>query len=99
VDKVKVVLIAAGAMSVLGLIPGSGVFYSKHVGIDWNAIFLLFGMMVIVGIIKQTGFFEFLGIWAAKMSHGRPYRLMVMLMMITAIASPFLDTVMATPAD
>lgn len=93
VDKVKVVLIAAGAMAVLGLIPGSEVFYSKHAGIDWNAIFLLFGMMVIVGIIKQTGFFEFLGIWAAKMSCGRPYRLMVMLMVITAIASPFLDNV------
>jgi Na+/H+ antiporter NhaD/arsenite permease-like protein len=93
VDKVKVVLIAAGAMAVLGLIPGSEVFYSEHAGINWNAIFLLFGMMVIVGIIKQTGFFEFLGIWAAKMSRGRPYRLMVMLMVITAIASPFLDNV------
>nr|WP_277308312.1 SLC13 family permease [Arthrobacter sp. Soil736] len=94
VDKVKVVLIAAGAMAVLGLIPGSEAFYSEHAGINWNAIFLLlFGMMVIVGIIKQTGFFEFLGIWAAKMSRGRPYRLMVMLMVITAIASPFLDNV------
>ncbi|MCC7127529.1 MAG: ArsB/NhaD family transporter [Microbacteriaceae bacterium] len=93
VDKVKVVLIAAGLMAVLGLIPGSQVFFSEHEGIDWNVIFLLFGMMVIVGIIKQTGVFDFLGIWAAKSSRGRPYRLMVMLMAITAIASPFLDNV------
>ena len=93
VGKVKVVLIAAGAMAVLGLVPGTEVFYSEHAGIDWNVIFLLFGMMVIVGVIKQTGLFEFLGIWAAKVSRGRPYRLMVMLMVITAIASPVLDNV------
>ena len=92
-NKVKVVLIAAGVMVVLGLIPGAGVFYSEHRGIDWNVIFLLFGMMIIVGIVKRTGVFDFLGIWAAKRSRGRPYRLMVMLMLITAIASPFLDNV------
>ncbi|MCS7475301.1 ArsB/NhaD family transporter [Umezawaea endophytica] len=93
VDKVKVVLVAAGLMAVLGLIPGSEVFFSEHEGIDWNVIFLLFGMMVIVGIVKQTGVFDFLAIWAAKKSRGRPYRLMVMLMGITAVASPFLDNV------
>jgi Na+/H+ antiporter NhaD/arsenite permease-like protein len=93
VDKVKVVLIGAGAMAALGLIPGSEVFFSEHAGIDWNVIFLLFGMMIIVGVIKQTGVFDFLGIWAAKVSRGGPYRLMVMLMVITAIASPFLDNV------
>ncbi|TNY35991.1 SLC13 family permease [Thermomonospora catenispora] len=93
VDKVKVVLIAAGAMALLGLIPGDEVFFSEHEGIDWNVIFLLLGMMIIVGIIKQTGIFDYLAIWAAKRSRGRPYRLLVMLMAITAIASPFLDNV------
>ncbi|MFF4771831.1 SLC13 family permease [Microtetraspora fusca] len=93
VDKVKVVLVAAGAMAVLGLIPGAKVFFSEHEGIDWNVVFLLLGMMIIVGIIKQTGLFDFLAIWAAKKSRGRPYRLMVMLMVITAVASPFLDNV------
>ncbi|HEX6340693.1 ArsB/NhaD family transporter [Umezawaea sp.] len=92
-DKVKVVLVAAGLMAVLGLVPGSEVFFSEHEGIDWNVIFLLFGMMVIVGIVKQTGVFDFLAIWAAKRARGRPYRLMVMLMGITAVASPFLDNV------
>ncbi|QFU90517.1 SLC13 family permease [Amycolatopsis sp. YIM 10] len=93
INKVAVVLTAAGAMAVLGLIPGSQVFYSEHEGIDWNVVFLLLGMMVIVGVIKQTGLFDYLGIWAAKKSKGRPYRLMVMLMAITAVASPFLDNV------
>jgi Na+/H+ antiporter NhaD/arsenite permease-like protein len=88
-----VVLIAAAAMTVLGFAPGADVFFSEHEGIDWKVIFLLLGMMIIVGVIKQTGVFDFLAIWAAKKSSGRPYRLMVMLMVITAIASPFLDNV------
>ncbi|MFE3445865.1 SLC13 family permease [Nocardia sp. NPDC059180] len=92
-DKVKIVLIAAGLMTVLGLVPGEEVFYNAHAGIDWNVIFLLLGMMIIVGVVKQTGLFDFLAIWAAKRSHGNPFRLMVMLMIITAVASPILDNV------
>ncbi len=92
-NKVKTVLVAAALMTVLGLIPGDRIFYSEHEGIDWNVIFLLLGMMVIVGVIKQTGVFDFLAIWAAKRSQGKPFRLMVMLMLITAIASPVLDNV------
>lgn len=92
-NKVKTVLIAAGLMAVLGLIPGERIFYSEHEGIDWNVIFLLLGMMIIVGVIKQTGLFDFLAIWAAKRSRGGPFRLMVMLMVITAVASPVLDNV------
>jgi Na+/H+ antiporter NhaD/arsenite permease-like protein len=92
-NKVKTVLVAAALMAVLGLIPGERVFYSEHEGIDWNVIFLLLGMMVIVGVIKQTGVFDYLAIWAAKRSRGKPFRLMVMLMSITAIASPVLDNV------
>src|SRR5699024_6705924 len=93
VNKVLVVLVASAAMVVTGIAPGSEVFFSQHAGIDWNVIFLLLGMMIIVGVLKQTGLFEFLGIWAAKRSQGKPYRLMVMLMVITAIASPILDNV------
>ncbi|TDC81594.1 ArsB/NhaD family transporter [Actinomadura sp. 7K507] len=93
IDKVKVVLVAAGLMTVLGLTSGGEVFFSEHEGIDWNVIFLLLGMMIVVGVIKGTGLFEYLAIWAAKRSKGRPYRLLVMLMAITAVASPFLDNV------
>ncbi|WP_299557014.1 ArsB/NhaD family transporter [uncultured Mycolicibacterium sp.] len=92
-NKVKTVLVAAGLMTLLGLTPGDEVFFSEHDGIDWNVIFLLLGMMVIVGVVKQTGLFDFLAIWAAKRSRGGPFRLMVMLMAITALASPVLDNV------
>ncbi|WP_353057927.1 ArsB/NhaD family transporter [Propionimicrobium sp. PCR01-08-3] len=93
ISKVLVVLVASALMIVTGVAPGNEVFYSHEVGIEWDVIFLLMGMMIIVGVLRQTGVFEFLGVWAAKKSKGHPYRLMVMLMLITAIASPILDNV------
>ena len=50
-------------------------------------------MMVIVGVLRQTGVFEYLAIWAAKRSQGRPFRVMVLLCLITALASALLDNV------
>jgi Na+/H+ antiporter NhaD/arsenite permease-like protein len=93
IHRVTVVLAGAALMALFGLVPGKDVFFSEHAGIDWNVIFLLLGMMIIVGVIKQTGVFDYLGIWAAQRSRGRPYRLLVFLMIITAVASPFLDNV------
>lgn len=93
VNKVLVVLTASALMVLTGVSPGSEVFYSHTIGVEWDVIFLLLGMMIIVGALKQTGVFDFLGVWAAKKSGGHPYRLMVMLMFITAVASPILDNV------
>lgn len=92
-NRTAVALGGAAVMVALGLAPGRAIFYSHHAGIDWDVIFLLLGMMIIVGVIKHTGVFEFLGIWAAQRSRGHPYRLLVLLMVITAVASPFLDNV------
>ncbi len=61
--------------------------------IDFNTIGLLIGMMVIVGVTRETGIFEFMAIWAAKKSKGEPIRIMVYLAVITAVASAFLDNV------
>lgn len=61
--------------------------------IDWNTIGLLLGMMIIVGIIKETGIFEFLAVKAAKLSRGEPLRIMLLFSSITAILSAFLDNV------
>lgn len=93
INKVIVVLVASAAMVVAGVSPANEIFYSHEVGIDWDVILLLLGMMIIVGVLRQTGVFDFLGIWAGKKSKGHPYRLMVMLMLITAVASPILDNV------
>ena len=61
--------------------------------VDWNVIFLLFGMMVIVGITKQSGIFQFVAIRMAKVARGRPLRIMLLLSLITALFSSLLDNV------
>ena len=61
--------------------------------IDFNTIGLLLGMMVIVGILGETGIFQYIGIKAAKISNGNVWKLMILLAIITAVGSAFLDNV------
>ena len=93
VHRVAAALGGVAAMMVIGLVDAESAFFDHETGIDWNVIFLLFGMMVIVGVLKQTGVFEFLALWAAKTSGGRPYALLVLLVLVTAAVSPILDNV------
>lgn len=80
-------------MVLIGATDDAAAFFSEETGIDWNVVFLLLGMMIIVGILRQTGVFEYLAIWSAKLAKGRPFRIMVMLIIITAVLSAFLDNV------
>ena len=93
VHRVKAALGGAAVMFVLGATTGDEAFFDAETGVDWNVILLLFGMMVVVSVVKQTGLFDYLAIWAAKRSRGRPYRLLVLLCLITAGASALLDNV------
>lgn len=93
VPRTAVALGGAGLMLLLHITDAGGAFFSPHSGIDWNVIFLLLGMMVIVSVLRRTGVFEYVAIWAAKRARGRPYRLMVMLVVLTATASALLDNV------
>ncbi|MEZ4358025.1 MAG: ArsB/NhaD family transporter [Eubacteriales bacterium] len=61
--------------------------------IDFNTIGLLIGMMIIVNILKRTGAFEYLAIKAAKMVSGDPWKIIVAFVILTAVASAFLDNV------
>ncbi|MER6810217.1 SLC13 family permease [Spirillospora sp. NPDC000708] len=81
----------AGLMLLLRVTDARAAFFSEETGIDWNVVFLLLGMMVIVSVLRQTGVFEYVVIWAAKRARGKPYRLMVMLVVITMGASALLD--------
>lgn len=93
VPRVTVALVGAALMVILGATDDHGIFFSEETGIDWNVIFLLLSMMIIVGVLQQSGVFEFLAIWAAKRARGRPFVIMVMLIVITAVLSAFLDNV------
>lgn len=61
--------------------------------IDFNTLGLLVGMMIIVGITRQTGVFEYLAIKAAKSSKGHPLKIMAALSLVTAVLSALLDNV------
>ncbi|OPX91546.1 MAG: Arsenical pump membrane protein [Pelotomaculum sp. PtaB.Bin013] len=61
--------------------------------VDFNTLGLLIGMMVIIGITRKTGLFEYLAIVSAKWSKGEPIRIMISLATVTAIVSAFLDNV------
>jgi len=68
--------------------------YERAIGaIDWNVIFLLFGMMIIVGVLKETGLFQWLAYRSFKLARGKVYLLSAILMVVTGVTSAFLDNV------
>jgi len=93
VNRAAAALGGAAVMAVAGIVDAHSAFFSEETGVDWNVIFLLLGMMIIVSILKQTGVFQAVAIWAAKRARGEPYRLMVMLLLVTGLVSPVLDNV------
>ena len=93
ISKVKAALGGAAIVVILDIVGSEDVFYSHETGIDWDVIFLLFGMMIIVGVLRQTGVFEYTAIWAVKRAGGSALRVMLLLVLITAIASALLDNV------
>jgi Na+/H+ antiporter NhaD/arsenite permease-like protein len=68
--------------------------FSDAVGyIDWNVIFLIMGMMIVIATIERTGLFQWLAFFAYRISGGRAWLLVAILMITTGIASAFLDNV------
>ena len=61
--------------------------------IDFEVIFLLIGMMIFVGMVEETGLFQWMAFRAYKAAGGSPWRLTVILVIITAVASALLDNV------
>jgi Na+/H+ antiporter NhaD/arsenite permease-like protein len=77
----------------LGVVSQDEAFYSHEFGVDYNVVFLLIGMMVIINIVRETGLFEVLAIWAAQRADAKPFRLLVLLALLTAGLSAMLDNV------
>jgi Na+/H+ antiporter NhaD/arsenite permease-like protein len=93
VHRVVVALAGAGLMLLFKIVDANDAFHSDEFGIDWAVILLLFGMMIIIGVLRRTGLFEYLAILSAKQARGRPIAIMILLVVITAIASALLDNV------
>ncbi len=62
-------------------------------GVDFNTLGLLTGMMVIVAVARKCGVFQYVAIWSAKKVHARPWGILVMLSIMTAVFSALLDNV------
>ncbi|MFI1563578.1 SLC13 family permease [Streptomyces sp. NPDC020490] len=93
IHRVAVALGGAGLMLAVRATDDRSAFFSEHSGVDWNVVFLLMGMMMIVGVLKKTGVFEYLAIWSVKRARAKPFRVMAMLVVMTALASALLDNV------
>uniref|UniRef100_A0A8C4H7V0 Oculocutaneous albinism II n=1 Tax=Dicentrarchus labrax TaxID=13489 RepID=A0A8C4H7V0_DICLA len=61
--------------------------------IDYETLALLFGMMVLVAIFSDTGFFDYCAVKAYQLSRGRVWPMIIILCLIAAILSAFLDNV------
>ena len=78
-----------GVAMILFVVPQEKAFHA----IDWNVIFLLAGMMIIANIIKETGLFQWIAFQAVRFGKGDPFRVLVILSLITAVTSALLDNV------
>lgn len=85
------------AASYLGPLLHEGLFvfrFPDALGyVDWNVIFLIMGMMIIIAVVENTGIFQWLALFAYRVSGGRSFLLLPILMLFTGFASAFLDNV------
>lgn len=91
--KTIIALAGAALMLVLKIVDQHEAFHMEELGVDWNVIFLLISMMVIVNLMKPTGIFEYIAIKSAKAGKGSPARILVIFSVVTAVLSALLDNV------
>jgi len=89
VNRTVAALLGGVAMILFGVIPQEQAFAS----IDWNVIFLLAGMMAIANLLRETGLFQWIAVQAVRLGGGDPFRILIILSLITAVASALLDNV------
>ncbi len=93
IHRTTIAIAGAILMVAFGRILG---FYSEPAAIaavDFNTLGLVLGMMILVAMLEPTGFFQYLAVWAGRISKGSPVRLLVLLGLVTTVLSMFLDNV------
>ena len=89
IDRTLAALLGAAVVILLGIITQETAFGA----VDWNVIFLLFGMMVIAGVMRRTGIFGWLAIRTVRLGRGNPLAILLLMAAVTALLSAFLDNV------
>ncbi|MBI2995850.1 MAG: ArsB/NhaD family transporter [Candidatus Melainabacteria bacterium] len=87
--RVVIALLGASALLIGKFITQEEAFHY----IDFNVIFLLVGMMILVNILKETGGIRYLAIWTLKKVNGSGVLLMIYFALLTAFVSALLDNV------
>lgn len=85
-------LAGGGAMIYFGLVTQEQAITEF---IDFNTLGLLTGMMILISVVKQSGFFQVLALWALKKSKGSPRELLILLSIVTAVGAALIDSVTA----
>jgi len=93
IHKTVVAICGASLMLLFKILDQHEAFHLEEFGVDWNVIFLLIGMMIIINLIRPTGFFEYIAIKSAKAGRGEPVRIMIIFALVTAGLSALLDNV------
>nr|WP_274470898.1 MULTISPECIES: ArsB/NhaD family transporter [Bacillales] len=89
IHRTIIAMLGGVLMVVLGIVNQEEALHH----IDFNTLGLLIGMMIIVSITAETGLFKYIALLSAKKAKGDPVRIMVALVLITAVGSAFLDNV------
>jgi Na+/H+ antiporter NhaD/arsenite permease-like protein len=88
-NRAIVALLGASAMVAVGALDQAEALK----GVDWNTIGTLAGMMVIMSIAQRSGVFQYLAIRSAQWTRANPAALLVLLQLVTALISAFLNNV------
>ena len=88
-NRAIVALLGAGLLILVGVLDQK----EAMAAVDFNTLGLLLGMMLIVNITRRSGLFQFVAIWSAKKVHARPWGILLMMSIVTAVFSAFLDNV------
>jgi len=86
-NRTVVALLGGGLVIITGVVSQNQAIAS----IDFNTIALLTGMMIIVAVTRTSGVFEFVAIWSAKKVKADPMGILIVLSIVTAVFSAFLD--------
>lgn len=89
INKMLAAMIGGFTILLLGIVKQHQAF----IAIDWNVIFFLIGMMLVISVLRETGLFMFIAIKTAKLAKGKPLRIMIFMFVATALVSAFLGSV------
>jgi len=89
INKMLAAMIGGFLIILLGIVNQ----HTALAAIDWNVIFFLIGMMMVISVLRETGLFMFVAIKTAKLAKGKPLRIMAFMFLATAFVSALLGSV------